>query len=89
MYLNIIYNIIQAKLWKNYVPQVSIKLAYINEPGPKGKREKSDSGEIAGRAVWPKKFKKDKVELLDFQTHLQQLSTGEAQKNVLLKGVGV
>ena len=74
---------VDAKAWKDRIPKVSIKQAYIDEPAPKAKREQD-----CGKASWPKKFKKDKVELPALEQNMVRLATGKAQKYVILKGAG-
>ena len=72
-----------AKNWKSSIPNVSLKQAYTDAETPLAKREQG-----VGRASWPKHLKKDKVELKDFQKHLDSLHTGEAQQNMFLTGAG-
>jgi hypothetical protein len=74
---------VQAKQWKDRVPNVGIKQNYIEQEAPAAKRE-----EKTGRAMWPKKLKSDQVGVSDFRKYLVHLNLGEAQTSVIVKGAG-
>ena len=72
-----------AKQWKELLPSVAIKDAYIQRAAPIAKREQG-----CGRASWPKELKKDIVDIPELKCYMDEMNTGAAQQKVILKGAG-
>ena len=84
----------KKKNWKSEVPSVNVKDAYIAEPTPASKRmgtdfttDAQDPSQRVTRASWPKKFKKDKVEVEDFEAWLKETNRGVANAGDMVRGV--